>query len=320
MDLSAFNGDTSFSFAVGDFSVSGVLGDDPKYVPGATSIRIPLIAYDEVKDKDYEAGAVVISWTPTTITMTAQSGAPETYSIRSSNYLNANEAINDTTSCSLELGDRMLDRTVYFRGKATTETKEVGRGEFATEVDLNTVKLTGEIDSIAPTVAVTSPVEGAVTGEAQITIAGSVSDEHQVAGVLVQINGREAIPAVVTGSTWSLPGVPLILGANTIRVTAVDLDGNEATASRTVNLWTPLTVRVSGSGTVLDGFLGTTLREQGATVTLRAKANRGAIFAGWTGSVTSSQASVSFIVAPGMNVSQTSSRCLSGSSTGDTRD
>lgn len=300
--LEALNGDSLFSFSIGDFAIEGKLSDDPKYTPGATSIRIPLMAYDDDKEQDFVAGSVVIAWTPTAITLTAEASAPETYSILSSNYLASNETIEDTTSCFFEFAENTLDRTVYFRGKATAITKTVGRGDSETEVELSTVKLTGEIDSVAPTVAITSPAKDAITGADLVAVAGTVSDNVAVAEVRVQVNNGESRTAIISGGGWNLADVPLALGANTLRVQAVDLDGNESAATSVVNRWTPLTVEVAGAGTVTKDFLGSTLREPGAAVTLKAKASAGYIFAGWTGSVTSSETTVSFVVAPGMKV------------------
>ncbi len=302
IDLSALNGDSEFTFILGGFELSGTLSDDPRYTPGATSIRVPLRAYDEDRDRDVLVGAVVISWTPAAITVTAEAAAPETYFVASQNYLLVEDAIKDVTPLYFQFAGSVLERDVYFTGTATTMTKEVGVGDEATELELSTVKLNGANDTAAPEVAITSPAAGAITDTDLVTVSGTVADTVGVAAVLVQVNGGDYAPAVVVAGGWSLADVPLNLGANVIRAKAQDLDGNEAFAEVVVLRWTPLLVEVVGSGTVTNGFLGSTLREPGASVTIKAKADPGFIFTGWTGAVVSDQTSITFVVTPGMSV------------------
>src|SRR4029077_6676500 len=62
----------------------------------------------------------------------------------------------------------------------------------------------------------------------------------------------------------------------------------------------PLTVGIAGSGTVSDGFAGTTQREVGRAYKIVAKPAKGWLFESWSGGVTGSNATVSFTMTEGL--------------------
>lgn len=91
-------------------------------------------------------------------------------------------------------------------------------------------------DSTAPTVSITSPVGGTVTGT--VTLAASASDNVGVAGVWFTVDGA-TVGAEDTSSpyqaAWSTAGVSA--GSHVIRATARDAAGNTASSSAvTVNV------------------------------------------------------------------------------------
>jgi hypothetical protein len=103
-------------------------------------------------------------------------------------------------------------------------------------------------------------------------------------------------------NTWSATVVGLIPGPNTIRVRAFDISGNESasvTSTVTFVVVSPLTVNITGSGTVTPNLNNTT-QNVGATLTMTAKPGAGQVFANWTGDVTATTAALTFVMQSNM--------------------
>jgi PKD repeat protein len=82
-------------------------------------------------------------------------------------------------------------------------------------------------DTTTPTVSITSPTSGPAytTSSDTVSLAGNASDDIGVTSV-TWVND-EGASGTATGTTnWSVSGVPLVLGDNTITVTATDSAGN----------------------------------------------------------------------------------------------
>jgi hypothetical protein len=100
-------------------------------------------------------------------------------------------------------------------------------------VGTDTVEVT--LDTTPPHVTITSPVEGFVTTESSISIAGNVNDI--VVGTVndqqaqVTVNGT---PAQVANRTFLAATVPLSIGVNNIQAVARDRVGNQATTQISV--------------------------------------------------------------------------------------
>ena len=92
-----------------------------------------------------------------------------------------------------------------------------GSGKTAsTSVKLN-------IDKTPPVLAITSPLPGAVSSTAQVTITGTVSDA--LSGVAAVTCGGSA--ATITGTNFTCTAT-LALGSNTVAVNATDVSGNNS--------------------------------------------------------------------------------------------
>ncbi len=89
-------------------------------------------------------------------------------------------------------------------------------------------------DTVPPLVSITSPTGGSETSETSIQVAGSASDETELASVTV--NG---VSATLSGNTFSAT-IPLSEGANTLTAVATDAAGNTASSSVTVSRLAPL--------------------------------------------------------------------------------
>ena len=83
----------------------------------------------------------------------------------------------------------------------------------------------GESDTTPPVITIQQPNDGLVTNATQITVSGTYSDESPTT---ITVNGN---PATIQGNTFSI-NLPLIEGENEIHVVAVDIAGNQSTASR----------------------------------------------------------------------------------------
>ena len=158
--------------------------------------------------------------------------------------------------------------------------------------------------------------QGTVT-KGKSTITGLADTSKIVAGMPLQAAG---IPsgAIVTSKTANSATVDklatatattevrisyLALGGNTIEAQAIDDDGNVSKlASEFFNYvqLRALTVNVNGPGRVTNGFAPSSPREAGKTVTLKATAistaDNVSVFSGWTGYVTWSQRTLSFVM------------------------
>ena len=88
------------------------------------------------------------------------------------------------------------------------------------------------LDSVAPQLVVTSPVDGAVTAARWITVAGQVADAAD--SVTIRVNGQWA-DGVADGS-FHVVRFPLVPGTNRIEVTAMDVAGNGNTQAVNVVL------------------------------------------------------------------------------------
>lgn len=83
-------------------------------------------------------------------------------------------------------------------------------------------------DTAPPNLSITSPADGSSTDAESITVSGAVSDSGTNASGVAQVTVNGASAAIDTqAGTWSLAGVALTLGDNTISVRATDHAGNE---------------------------------------------------------------------------------------------
>lgn len=93
------------------------------------------------------------------------------------------------------------------------------------------------VDTVPPTLKVTSPADGLITAASSVTVAGTTNDATSSPVVItISLNGTDqgTIP-VGTGGTFSKV-VTLKEGSNTIIVKAKDAAGKESSVTRTVTL------------------------------------------------------------------------------------
>jgi uncharacterized repeat protein (TIGR02543 family) len=165
-------------------------------------------------------------------------------------------------------------------------------------------------DTTPPTVAITSPKNGADVTSPTVLVQGTAKDNVAVAAVycqLVNANGSNAWQLATGTNTWSITLTNLIPGENTIRAEAIDTSSNiSKIASSVVNyiITVPLTLTKIGEGTVSGATNGELLR-LGYPYTLTATAAAGFAFAGWTGDITTNNRTIKFIMASNLDYTAT---------------
>lgn len=93
------------------------------------------------------------------------------------------------------------------------------------------------VDTVPPTLNVTSPADGLITAASSVTVAGTTNDAtSSPVAITISLNGTDqgTVP-VGTGGTFSKV-VTLKEGSNTIIVKAKDAAGKESSVTRTVTL------------------------------------------------------------------------------------
>jgi hypothetical protein len=121
--------------------------------------------------------------------------------------------------------------------------------------------LTVTYDVTPPTVAITAPTAGGtfVTASTPLDISGTASDNVAVSKVEWRVNGGAFAPATTSNAwaNWSVTGIALVAGQNTIHVRATDTAGNSSTATLDVTLDTTApTIAITSptsSGSAISG-------------------------------------------------------------------
>jgi len=156
-----------------------------------------------------------------------------------------------------------------------------------------------------PSITITSapPANIGLTNDA-VTISGTATDNTELTGVEWRVTNSLATTAWTLASgtnSWTFTASNLAFGASTIQIRSLDSWANvSAVTSRRYVRLAPVTVTVDGCGTVSPGFLGTTYREPGKSVTITATPCANSLFAGWTGNVVADGTKLTLMVETGM--------------------
>lgn len=97
--------------------------------------------------------------------------------------------------------------------------------------------VTFKVDTVPPTLSVTSPADGLVTNQAALTVKGTTNDAtSSPVKVTIKLNSGVA-ESVTVGSDGNFSkALTLVAGTNTITVMATDAAGKTTTVTRTVKL------------------------------------------------------------------------------------
>lgn len=207
-------------------------------------------------------------------------------------------------SGSLPTGMTGVETNGTFGGVPTT----VGIFDFKVKVtdalsDMATQALVLQViakDTTPPTLSITNPATSVLESNQVYVVGGKAADNVAVAGVYYQLNGG-AWTAAVTGNGWTnwTATVNPAPGTNKFAAYAADTSGNRS-ATNTVTFFdlvnALLTVGTNGDGSVTPNDNGLLLA-LGVNVTLTAVPGRGCRFVNWTGSLTNTNATLTFMMA-----------------------
>jgi hypothetical protein len=162
-------------------------------------------------------------------------------------------------------------------------------------------------DTNRPIVTIIFPTAGQrITNTvSEIIVRGKARDNVLVANVQVQLNGGAWLPAATTNgfTNWTATITPQA-GTNRVRAFAIDSSGHKsATNNLSFDYVVPSTLLLitNGSGGISRSFSGLVL-EVGRAYTVTAVPGSGQIFAGWDGSLVSTEPVLHFTMLPDMNL------------------
>ena len=153
-------------------------------------------------------------------------------------------------------------------------------------------------EAIKPSVSITFPAAHARLSNETVVVRGQASDNAAISGVRYQLNGGE--PQFAEGANnWSAEISP-VPGTNFFSVVSIDTSGNESPRVRRdffCVVTSVLTVATNGFGAVTPNLNGRLL-EIGRDFKMRATPGRGQIFAGWSGDLNETNATIKFRMRP----------------------
>jgi len=157
-------------------------------------------------------------------------------------------------------------------------------------------------------IAIITPAPSAQVTTASVAVAGTTDPGADAASVqfcVANASGTSAYQPATGATSWSGTADGFAPGPNLLIAQSLDGSGNvlaTATCAFTYVVEGTLSVAVSGSGSVTSAFAGVTTQPVGESVTLRASPASGSVFTGWSGSVVSGSASLTFVMQDGMSL------------------
>lgn len=99
------------------------------------------------------------------------------------------------------------------------------------------VSVTFKVDTVPPTLNITSPAQGLITNESTVTVKGTTNDAtSSPVLVVIKVNDGEDISVTVGSDGSFTKNVTLVEGNNTIKIIATDSAKKQTTVTRTVEL------------------------------------------------------------------------------------
>ena len=156
-------------------------------------------------------------------------------------------------------------------------------------------------DTNRPTVAITSPAPNATETSSALTVTGTAADNVAVRSVWFQLNSNGWTQLTLNGgSNWTTQ-VTLTQPTNTLAVYAVDTSGNDSLTNRlsvayVVSAALTVLTNQPGWGVLSTNYNGVPL-QIGKTYSVTATAKPGFAFTDWTGSLTTTNPILTFVMA-----------------------
>ena len=152
-------------------------------------------------------------------------------------------------------------------------------------------------DVVGPNLAVANPISNLIITNATALVSGTAYDNVAVSNVFVEVNGGDGLLVATNSGAWSTNLTDLPGGTNVIVVRAYDTSGNVTEATRRIfhRVKVPISLNVVGTGTI-SGATNTQLLELGRNYTLTAKPGKGYLFGDWSGSNSSLNPKLTFMM------------------------
>jgi uncharacterized repeat protein (TIGR03803 family) len=168
----------------------------------------------------------------------------------------------------------------------------------------NTTSITGtyiQLKPTVPTVTIVSPTAGLHVSNGVYTATGTSSDTVKISGVYYQLNGGPWTPVTTANkwTNWSATNLNLTAGPNRFSAYAIDKNNDVSTTNTvafTYVVSAPLVVNISGVGTIKPNLNGA-VEQIGNTLSMAAKAGKGWSFIGWSGSFSTNNPKLTFVMA-----------------------
>ena len=198
----------------------------------------------------------------------------------------------------LQLNDSLAGvSTAYFGFSSTTGGGYAIKAVSGTGYQVGNFVL---LDTTPPTVAITAPTTGQNWSNSVFMMTGTASDNVQVATVDYQVNsqGWNLASNANNWANWSA-NITLLPGTNIVQAYSVDTSGNFSTVNTQKMFYVlpaPIAVLINGAGTLSPNYAGQMLAV-GKSYSMTATPSAGAVFTGWTGSLTTNSATIQFIMA-----------------------
>jgi uncharacterized repeat protein (TIGR03803 family) len=240
------------------------------------------------------ASQTVISNTTVTFTTSASGSSPLTYRWQfNTNFLSDGGAISGSATPTLTINNAVPTNSGNYAVVVANAS-----GSVTSSVAVLTV--VDPFGTEKPVVTIVNPAQGAIIRNTTLNVTGKATGTVAVAQVFYQINssGWQLASTSNSWTNWSAT-VSLIPGTNVLQAYAVNLVNNPS-LTNTVSFLCSITggvanVQINGNGTLVPNYNGKAL-EIGRTYTMTARPAVGYIFAGWSGTVTSSLPKLSFIM------------------------
>ncbi|MBK8002142.1 MAG: hypothetical protein IPK15_26465, partial [Verrucomicrobia bacterium] len=151
-------------------------------------------------------------------------------------------------------------------------------------------------DVVGPNVSA-NPVANLVITSGTLLVSGTAYDNVAVSNVVVELNGGDPIEVATNSGPWSITLTNLPGGTNVVVVRTQDTSSNVTEVTRRIfhRVSVPLSLTIVGSGTV-SGASNGDLLEVGRNYTLTAKPAKNHLFADWSGSNSSLNPKLTFMM------------------------
>lgn len=233
IDLSTITDGTTIKLQIGGYSYEGSLGSDPNIATNLNKRAIFIPAnLNPATNKPIGSNGLKVAWTSTKVTFTVlrsltdqtDNGSPLAKSLlQIAQTVGTTSTILDQLPITLEFGDFKSSKTLendgydfvrpcYIKGTRAVAAKVISGQTY----NLNTITLTGAIDTVIPTLTVTVPNGGITDATGAITVTGKVTDAYDIAFVgepyvFNEVTSlEEPRPALITQTIKGPPqGAPL---------------------------------------------------------------------------------------------------------------